>query len=148
MFSVLHLGDKERLMLRESWAEGVETVVTNDRYLSLNSNYRATGSIRSYASLNLFNSYRQNNIIKHASNYEYTPIVIDLVDDFNQRNHFNNQSLPIDRVRGYTLKQIQTSLNNSRGPHTWKERLKSQHNNSTKGYIDELFGVYMFDNCK
>ena len=132
----------------ESWAEGVETKVTNDRYLGLSANYIATGSIRNYRPLNLFNSNKQNKVIRHGSNYEYTPIVIDLLDDFNQREKLNRRELPIDRVRGYTLRQIQTSLNRSRGPHTWKERLKHQHNNVTQKYIDELFGVYMFENCR
>ncbi|WP_306013704.1 MULTISPECIES: hypothetical protein [unclassified Allomuricauda] len=134
--------------MAESWATGVETVVTNDRYLSLKSNYRATGSIANYNPLNLFNSDKQNREIKPRSNYEYTPIVIDLVDNYNQRHELNDPNLPIDRVRGYYLTQIQTSLNSSRGPHTWKERIKSQHNNSTENYVDELFNVYMYDNCK
>nr|WP_293302305.1 hypothetical protein [Allomuricauda sp.] len=134
--------------MAESWATGVETVVTNDRYLGLKSNYIATGSYRNYRPLNLFNSERQAREIRHRSNNEYTPIVIDLVDDFNQRDKLNNSALPIDRVKGYTLKQIQTSLNHARGPHGWKERLKSQHYNSTEVYVDELFSVYMYDNCK
>ncbi|MEW2920034.1 hypothetical protein AB1A65_01105 [Muricauda sp. ANG21] len=134
--------------MAESWATGVETEVTNDRYLGLSSNYVSTGSYRNYRPLNLFNSERQAREIKHKSNNEYTPIVIDLIDDFNQRFELSILALPIDRVKGYSLKQIQTSLNHARGPHGWKERLKSQHYNSTEGFIDELFGVYMFDNCK
>lgn len=137
--------------MAESWALGVETVVTNDRYLGLNSNYVGSNNISDLSTniyKRLYNSDRQEKPIEHKSNYEYTPIVIDLVDDFNQKFQINDQSLPIDRVMGYSLKQIQTSLNNSRGPHTWKERLKSQHSNATENYVDELFGVYMFDNCK
>ncbi|MEC7772554.1 MAG: hypothetical protein VX798_15325 [Bacteroidota bacterium] len=137
--------------MAESWAEGVETIVTNQRYKELNSKYVGSNNISDFSTdinKRLYNSYRQEKPIKHRSNYEYTPIVIDLVDDYNQKYKLNNSSLPIDRVNGYTLKQIQTSLNNARGPHGWKERLKSQHSNSTEKFIDELFGVYMFDNCR
>lgn len=137
--------------MAESWALGVETVVTNDRYLGLNPNYVGSNNISDISTdinKRLYNSDRQEKLIEHKSDYEYTPIVIDLVDDFNQKVQINDQSLPIDRVRGYTLKQIQTSLNTSRGPHTWKERIKSQHTNATENYVDELFGVYMYDNCK
>ncbi|MEW2920036.1 hypothetical protein AB1A65_01115 [Muricauda sp. ANG21] len=134
--------------MAESWAIGVETEVTNNRYRELNSNYRATGSIGNNFPLNLYKSDKQNREIKHGSNYEYTPIVIDLIDDFNQRVEFNNPARPVDRVKGYTLKQIQSSLHGTRGPHSWKQRLKSQHNNPTEGYVDELFNEYMYDNCR
>jgi hypothetical protein len=136
--------------MAESWAVGVETVVTNDRYKILSSTYVGSKSIDRFSSdpnKKLYNSEKQLQIISHGSNYEYTPIVIDLVDNYNQNVKIANNR-PIDRVWGYSLKQIQTSLNSSRGPHTWKERIKSQHNNPTEKYVDELFGVYMFNSCK
>ncbi|MCB0373104.1 MAG: hypothetical protein KDD31_08865 [Muricauda sp.] len=134
--------------MAESWATGTETVLTNDRYLSLNPKYQATNRIGSTPPLNLYNSNKQARVIEHGSNYEYTPIVIDLVDNYNQRNELEENLLPLDRVKDYNLSQIQTSLKGSRGPHTWKERLKNQHYNQTEKYIDELFNVYMYDNCK
>ncbi|PCJ97093.1 MAG: hypothetical protein COA50_05495 [Flavobacteriaceae bacterium] len=136
--------------MAESWAVGVETVVTNDRYLDLNPNYIGSNNINNLSkdfNKRLYNSTIQDKIVKHRSNEEYTPIVIDLVDDYNQ-NYRISDIYPIDRVKGYKLKQIQTSLNNSRGPHRWKESLIEKHYNSTEGFVNELFDSYMFDNCK
>ncbi|MBR9854174.1 MAG: hypothetical protein GYB37_06280 [Algicola sp.] len=134
--------------MAESWATGVETIITNNRYRGIDSNYHATGSIGSNFPLNLYKSDKQNREIRHGSNYEYTPIVIDLVDNYNQRIEFNDPTRPMDRVKGYTLIQIQSSLDGTRGPHSWKQRLKNQHYNSTEGFVDELFNEYMYDNCK
>ncbi len=118
--------------MAESWAESVETVVTNDRYLELNPNYVATNAFNRFATddRRLYNSLRQNQIVEHGSKQDYTPIVIDLVDDFNQRAVIR-AAVPIDRVSGYTLRQIQTSLENARGPHGWKENLIRDHFNAT-----------------
>jgi hypothetical protein len=136
--------------MAESWAEGVETIITNDRYLELNRNYVATNALNRFKTddRRLYNSLRQNQIVGHGSKEEYTPIVIDLVDDFNQRAEIRaTVPRPIDRVRGYTLRQIQTSLENARGPHGWKENLIHDHVNATEGFVEELFDVYMYDNC-
>ncbi|WP_036382712.1 hypothetical protein [Muricauda sp. MAR_2010_75] len=133
--------------MAESWAVGVETVVTNDRYFKLNPNYKASNRIGNSRPLDLYNSFKQNEIIKSGSKEEYTPIVIDLIDNYNQKVELNDSSLPIDCVNGYSLKQIQTSLNNVRGPHSWKENLIKQHQNPTEGFVEELFNVYMYDNC-
>ncbi|WP_108424926.1 hypothetical protein [Flagellimonas amoyensis] len=136
--------------MAESWATGVETVITNDRYKNLSSTYIGSKNIDRFSSdvnKKLYNSEKQLQIISHGSNYEYTPIVIDLVDNYDQNAKIGNNR-PKDRVWGYSLRQIQTSLNTSRGPHTWKERIKSQHTNTTENYVDELFGVYMFNSCK
>ncbi|MCL6272401.1 hypothetical protein M3P19_00190 [Muricauda sp. 2012CJ35-5] len=134
--------------MAESWAAGVETVVTNDRYLELNLNYSGSNALNARATddRRLFNSWRQDQIVRHHSKNQYTPIVIDLTDNYNQQEEIR-ETLPIDRVRDYSLRQIQTSLFRSRGPHTWKERLKNQHVNPTEAFVDELFGVYMYDNC-
>lgn len=136
--------------MAESWAEGIETVVTNDRYLGLNPNYIATNALDRFTNddRRLYNSRKQNEVIVHGSKEEYTPIVIDLVDDFNQRTGIPHAiPRPIDRVRGYTLRQIQTSLEHARGPHGWKENLIRQHDNATEGFVEELFDEYMYDNC-
>lgn len=137
--------------MAESWAEGVETVITNDRYLEHNPNYVATGALNRFTNddRRLYNSRRQDQIVGNAKDdkkHRYTPIVIDLVDDFNQRQRIRYDK-PIDRVKGYSLRQIQQSLNNARGPHTWKENLIKDHFNPTERYVEELFDVYMYDNC-
>ena len=122
MFSVLHSKNCERLMLRESWAEGVETIVTNDRYKRFNSYYFNDSSNRGW------NDWRQRE--KSTEMNEYTPIVIDLIDNFDQST--NDNSWPQDHVSGYTLSTIQTALKNCRTLKAWRENL---NNNRPSGVI-------------
>ncbi|MBO6533080.1 MAG: hypothetical protein JJ885_10445 [Muricauda sp.] len=137
MFSVLHLGNCERLMLRESWAEGVETIVTNDRYKRLNPNYLATNSFNT-TNLKYWNDVKQTERIEIMT--EYTPIVVDLVDNVNQKDLPNvSGNQPIDRVSGYNLSQIQGALRNCRSINCWESNLRNQYSNSTEGYLNELF---------
>jgi hypothetical protein len=47
---------------------------------------------------------------------------------------------PVDRVSGYTIKQIENSLKNTNSWGEWKEHIKQQNpSNPTNQYIDELF---------
>ncbi|TAI49721.1 hypothetical protein [Flagellimonas allohymeniacidonis] len=142
---------KNRCKMRtisESWAEGVETVVTNDRFQQLSNNYKASPSTTSPSVGNFYNSRFQ--ALQYPSISEYTPIVADLSDSFNQRtiNGSSNKNRPDDRVHGYTLNQIQRALKTSRSSHDWKERLKSLYNNSTEHLVDALFNEYMYDRCQ
>jgi len=134
--------------LSESWAEGVETIITNDRYKDLNNIYIASSSTTSPAVGNYYNS-RLQTLEKNGMSV-YSPIVIDLLDDYNQRtiNGSTNENRPNDRVKGYRLWQIQSALNSSRGIHNWKEKLKNLFNNPTEKFVDELFNEYMYDICK
>ncbi len=144
------LGASCRLQtLAESWAEGVETIVTNDRYLEFNPNYIGSGNLNSFASddRRLYNSYRQDTHTSDISGKEeYTPIVIDMVDSYNQHTQINSLR-PRDRVSGYTLKQIQSALNDARGPKGFRENIVHYHQNDTEQFVGELFEEYMFTNC-
>lgn len=134
MFSVLYSNDCERLMLRESWAEGVETVVTNDRYKRLSSSYFNVSNDNIG-----WNYIRQTDRIFEMT--EYTPIVADLIDNYNQSEKYGNFNPrpPIDRVTNYTLQQIQRALDNCRTLDCWKNNLKNYYSNPTEQYLSELF---------
>nr|WP_297919028.1 hypothetical protein [uncultured Allomuricauda sp.] len=114
IFSVLARSCRRNILM-ESWAEGVETVVTNDRYNKLQPGF--------YSDLqNLgWNSDIQRQ--KATAMDEYSPIVIDLVDNFNQ--NVRDSKWPVDKVNGYTLQQIQSALKGSRYPNTWRNKLNS-----------------------
>jgi len=130
MFSVLHSKNCERLMLRESWAEGVETIVTNDRYKRFNSYYFNDSSNRGW------NDWRQRE--KSTEMNEYTPIVIDLIDNFDQST--NDNSWPQDHVSGYTLSTIQTALKNCRTLKAWRENLNNNRPSGvTTSELNQLF---------
>ena len=118
----------------ESWAEGVETIVTNDRYLGLDPDYIATNSVNT-TTFRFWNDWRQNSEALRMN--EYTPIVADLIDDFNQ--NLENPDFPIDEVSGYTLQQIQSALNNSRNLEQWRQKLQWNFDNPTENNLEELF---------
>ncbi|WP_430967360.1 hypothetical protein [Spongiimicrobium sp. 2-473A-2-J] len=122
-----------RNMLMESWAEGVETIITNARYDRYNSNY--------FNDLNNigWNDWRQRVQVKDMN--EYTPIVIDLIDRFNQNTR--NTRWPVDNVSGYSLRQIQAALDNSRSPSTWRNKLNNNRPPGvTTAELNQLF-AYM-----
>lgn len=117
MFSAV-AGSCRRDMLKESWAEGVETIVTNERYRRLDRNYRSSNPDDQGGR---WNSWRQRQTVAQMN--EYTPIVEDLIDNLNQ--NATNAARPVDNVNGYTLQQIQTALDNSRNPNTWRDKLNA-----------------------
>ena len=118
----------------ESWAEGVETVVTNNRYKNLNPSYfnNSNDNIG-------WNYLRQRDRILEMN--EYTPIVADLIDDYNQSVKYSylNPKPPLDRVRNYNLQQIQKALDNCRTIDCWERNLKIYYHNSSEQHLSELF---------
>jgi len=127
MFSIFHNGNKERLLMQESWAEGVETIVTNDRYFALFNGYLNSN--------NGWRGYKQFSSVSEMN--EYTPMVTDLIDSFNQRT--SSTLYPLDRVNGYNLNQIQSSLNNCRELDCWENKLRDNYSNSTEPFLDDIF---------
>ena len=119
MFSIFHSGSCNRAVLIESWAEGVETIVTNDRYDEITNNNYQSSNPRDEDGR--WNSFKQG--LRSFQMNEYTPIVEDLTDDLNQFADTNDTSgrTPFDEVSGYALRQIQTALNNCRDISCWKK---------------------------
>lgn len=74
----------------------------------------------------------------------YTPLVIDLIDNLNQRVLYNNDThYPNDQVEGYTLSQLEQALMYSSGIWwVWRTRIKEMFDNSTEMYVDYLFQTY------
>ena len=106
--------------LPESWAVGVETVLTRDIYSST-----------------AYNSFYQNWKISQMSD-GYTCIVEDLIDTDNQRNR--SIYYPDDKVSGYSLWQIEQALPNNLGSWwNWRTNLKEKFENPTEVYLDALF---------
>lgn len=141
----------ERKTIRESWAEGAETILTNHRYNELSPNYISTQAQLNNDLITFgLTGHNDNKQIETNNNIdEYTPIVIDLIDNFNQNNatdfiYAGNQ--PVDNVFGYNLAQIQSALKTTRGLHGWKERIKNINGNDNDA-IEELFNEYIFNIC-
>ncbi|MUP37839.1 hypothetical protein [Labilibaculum euxinus] len=112
--------------LPESWAVGVEWKVTKDIYGSY------PEDLQSYT------------IKSITDNKGYTPLVIDLIDDENQKvTHYNNSAYPDDKVSGYTLKQLNDALPGALGSWwSWRTKIKEKYNNSTEENVDYLFRTY------
>lgn len=65
-----------------------------------------------------------------------------MMDNYNQRDK-KGSAFPIDRVKGYTLKQLEDVLYDAYTWNKWRDKIKSKYpDNSTKGYVDELFKNY------
>lgn len=132
---------KQRDLMIESWAEGVETIVTNHRYRVLEPGYfRLSNDSIGWN----FRRQRQAVDADPASGRrmnKYTPIFIDLEDNLNQNAVYSAlvPAPPIDRVSGYSIQQMQQSLLSSRTLVQLEIRLRNLHNNSTEGNLAELF---------
>ncbi|KAA1245442.1 hypothetical protein [Aquimarina sp. RZ0] len=108
----------------ESWPEGVEWQFTTHRYRRLTNNPQY-----SYVQGNQFDTALERPI--------YTPVVVDLMDDFNQNT--NNSDLPIDIVSGYTIQQIEQGLIGSLSWNHWRDNMILRHNNFTEIFVPGLF---------
>ncbi len=122
----------------ESWAVGVEYTITNRVYPK-------RGTYQFPYDLN-----RQDWTLRRIQSKSkgYTPIVIDMIDDINQSTTYIdgtiNNARPNDRVRGYTLRQLENALPGSFGSWwRWRTRLREMYDNPTDGEeLDYLFREY------
>jgi hypothetical protein len=109
--------------LSESWALGVESVITSHIYGNTwEQNQNAT----------------LNDILGNGG---YTPIVWDMIDNFNQRGVYGN-NYPIDRVAGYALSQLENALRNNTTWEAWRNAIREMYDNPTEVYLNELFANY------
>lgn len=111
----------------ESWTRGVQVFLTKDEY----PNY----DIFSYSSVS------------------YTGIIKDMMDDVGLTKtcwyyydtkkddfvEYNSPKSYVDNITGYTLPQIEKSLNGARDAISWKNNLKNLYNNETENNLDDAF---------
>lgn len=115
--------------LMETWATTVEYFIVKQRY----ENYY---NVQGFNYTNGYN-YRQERTINQ--NNFYTSCGIDMMDDFNQRDHKQSSAYPIDRVKAYTITQLEDALKDATTWNRWKTNLINDYNNPTERYLDELF---------
>ena len=111
--------------LMETWATTVEIVFALNRY---------KGRFG-------FNAYEYDrNLQKQTvlSENHYTSAGFDMLDDINQRNEYGH-AYPIDRVKGYSVKQLENCLIGAKSWWQWRDNIKRKYNNPTEKYLDELF---------
>ena len=68
----------------------------------------------------------------------YTSAGFDMIDNINQRNLYGS-AFPLDRVSGYTVKQLEDGLRGAKSWREWRNNIKARSNNSTENFVDELF---------
>ncbi|MBC6425339.1 MAG: hypothetical protein GDA51_02470 [Ekhidna sp.] len=131
------LGNKSPEAVIESWASGVEWQFAQQRYKNLYGNagykYESDISINSLSNGN----YQAQTI---SGKPIYTSIVVDMIDDENQRITKGGTQYPMDRVSGYTIQQIEAGLRGATSWNGWRDNMRSRHSNSTKNFLNELFG--------
>ena len=130
-------GNEDAELMIESWAEGVETIVTNDRYLALDAAYFRPSNDNIG-----WNFFRQREEVFNNSGFEemdeYTPLFIDLNDNFNQHLEIS-PVLPVDRVNGYTINQMEQALDNCRELDDLEDNLRNMYINPTENRLDDVF---------
>ncbi len=136
MFNVFSSGSCDRTLIKESWAEGVETFLVNERFDFLSGGTYGSSRIRDNgASYNFFRQLQS----PQAMN-EYTPLVDDLIDNFNQNTIPISPAPPVEQVSGYTLRQIQQALNHTRHFSQWETNLRNYFVNPTEHNLPQIFG--------
>jgi len=86
------------------------------------------------------------------SRYDYTGIVEDLTDGFKttSSNYFGNYrefgyKEYEDSVSGYTMTQIEESLNGAKTNEIWINQLKNIYSNDTEDKLDAAFSYWFYD---
>lgn len=133
-------------VIYESWAQAVEWGLTNDEYHELGNKYSNT-TAKNYNHERGSQTWRKSN-----TNWEYSPIFIDLIDDFNQRYsgynsgayHYGSTSYPDDKITGYTLSYINNNiLKDSYGLSSLRDAVKDNKKSGvTDTDVDDLFALY------
>ncbi len=124
----------------ESWAEAAECYVTSNTYQKLlNDNHYQYYNMQGWAI-----NKKTNNVI-NGHYKEYTPIFIDLIDNYNQSNYhiIDGYEFPNDNVTGYTLEELRWMLRTTFNLSDLKRNVKEVRNNSILlNNIDKLFETY------
>ncbi|RJE74940.1 hypothetical protein BGP76_17630 [Reichenbachiella sp. MSK19-1] len=102
-------------VVKETWARGVQWDLTRMRY----STYRGGQTIRP----------------------EYLQLVIDLIDSPSDANN-GYESISIDNVEGYTIRQIEDALLGNFSLSAWMKGIKIRYNHETENNIDVLLDTW------
>jgi hypothetical protein len=124
-------------LIYESWAQVVEWALTNDEYHTLGSIYN------NYNALYYDHENGGQDWTKQDPNWEYSPIFVDLIDNFNQSIVYGS-SHPNDNITGYSLQYIQNNiLDDSYGLSSLYNSVKNHKISGVSDTdVDNLFSLY------
>lgn len=121
----------------ESWARAVEISLTRLHYRRMG---RPTYEYRT-ASLNFISKgdLQTQTINTSNNNRFYTPAIWDMTDNFNQRTDFGRTytDLPMDRVSGLSMKQLETAMKGSNSWNGLRDRVITLYGKNAE--VTELF---------
>lgn len=110
------------LIVKESWARGVQWALTRLEYPTYSISY---------------------------SRLDYTGIVQDLIDgnkttssSYHSKYAIDSVKNYSDQVNGYTIRQIEDALKGKRNWDDWKTNIKSKYSNGTKDNVDAAFNYW------
>lgn len=126
--------DAKRLL--ETWATTIELMFVQKRYSLTPDTPAPTDQILTDKHRQLLQNITIGN--NNGQQKEYTSCGFDMIDNHNQGDHLTT-NVPFDRVRGYTLLQLEQSIGTATTWNSWRDNIKSQHTNSTSQFVDELF---------
>lgn len=141
----------------ESWARFVQYVLTRMEYNELGQSVLCgtttiNGKVYEYADLNYNFQYRDNDEDSRDYYAKYTPVLIDLVDDYNQLLYYKEQNPsihPNDEIINFPAKEVENITFSSKTFGDIKTKLKTYASdfpnnqyNITSSNIDALFSVY------
>ena len=122
--------------IRESWARCVQWKISTDYYRSLTNN-------PNYDFIVNAQDWTRNSRTSDGDPYPYTPVFIDLIDNYNQRTA-NYPNRCIDNVSGYTLTELQTIMIQSENLTKLRQILKANLlHGATAAQIDQLLDNYV-----
>lgn len=125
----------------EGWCRGVEYYLTNYRYWKVGEFYQSTFLFSFFDGWQWLNTW-DGSYVSHMQK-GYIPIVIDLIDNYNQRIiNGNNIHYAPDNISNFTLTEIWNSLNGALTLNDWKENLK-KYNKVQAVDLDALFDFYI-----
>jgi hypothetical protein len=98
-------------IVRESWADAVEWHVTRLEYVDRGiGNYDDPDLTGPDVGLQVDNSQRWRFNGNRETNDIYTPLFIDLIDDYNQAAERNNNNMPTDNITGFSMRNIERNI--------------------------------------
>lgn len=133
-FNSLEYINQNSRQLAESWAQSVGWFITRDVYSVVSnpsSPWQEEDALQSLTASEILNS----------PNWAYTPLFIDLMDDYNQSS--GNFARPYDAASGYSLGQLEFIL--SQVPISWdfyKIHLQDNTTNPIEVNALQLFDIY------
>jgi len=117
---------KNRRRLLETWASTVEIDFALQRYQN---KYNLTNY-----------DYKRNKYQNQRIDFNlyYTSAGYDMIDNVNQQQTYGIH-YPKDRVKGYSIKQLEDALRGARSWEQWRNNIRNRYNNSSEQYLNELF---------